>query len=241
MYETSPDAATPFTPQGDWYAVQTTDQAAVLDAFGLDHPRRVALNDALRPWDIAYSDELLDASGVLVTPALDGWTLVFGYPDTENFHADRQRWCTALSRSFGATHWYSLVENGGCGDSDGWCLAERGALRRYVCRGGYGADVLVGGAHPAETGLLLDDVGDWLTANGFPDDLWTNYQYEGYRAGLPVETRWQRLQQHTGIPDLADSLTIAARTSLSPARLSAATRVSGHAVLATPPRTLVPD
>src|SRR5689334_14104055 len=101
-----------------------------------------------RRWDLESFEQFFDGDGdehhdcaqMFVTPELDGWTLVFGEPVFESglaahdleiagggaspFHAARQQFCVELSRRFGAAQWYSLVQDGGCGDSEGWCLAE---------------------------------------------------------------------------------------------------------------------
>ncbi|MFF2082746.1 hypothetical protein ACFVVM_03185 [Nocardia sp. NPDC058176] len=74
-----------------WWALPTEDQAAVLDAFGLSDP--IPATAAMGAAVARKNSGLLYASAqpdqVYVSPALDGWTLVFGdpisqYPRDEN-------------------------------------------------------------------------------------------------------------------------------------------------------------
>ncbi|WP_063047120.1 HEAT repeat domain-containing protein [Nocardia pseudovaccinii] len=74
-----------------WWALPTEDQAAVLDAFGLSDPvpATAAMGTAVarENRDLLYTWAQCDR--VYVSPALDGWTLVFGdpishYPRDEN-------------------------------------------------------------------------------------------------------------------------------------------------------------
>ncbi len=117
---------------GGWYALPTGDQAAVLDAFDLSDAMPVTMRLGTHAW---LHDHLrFDAwpgSRTYVSPVLDGWTLVFeNLPDDEtsaDSDGDRiQDSCAALSRRFGAAHWYCL-----CQAFTEWCIAERGEVIRY--------------------------------------------------------------------------------------------------------------
>ncbi len=141
----------PVIPQGEWYALPTTDQAAVLAAFDLRDPVPVTMRMGFAPWQldgpwrplpeyIGYG--ITGAYGqVFVTPALDGWTLVFAdgsvltadgnVADGEVAFASAHRRCAELSRRFGKAHWYLETESGGCWDQSGWCVADKGEVVRY--------------------------------------------------------------------------------------------------------------
>ncbi|QBS41379.1 HEAT repeat domain-containing protein [Nocardia sp. CS682] len=227
------EVPTPFTVQGEWYAVRTTDQAAVLAAFGLAHPvpATLAMGRDGRVWDGAgypgdrgYEDHA-DCARMYVSPVLDGWTLVFGIPVVEQElaahdrkvaallvdsadedeattpaedagsaeHAARQAFCAELSRQFGAAQWYAHVEDGGCSDWWGWCIAEDGAVARYC----------------------------------YSDH---NMPAGSFDAG-PVH-RGERGPALPGRADVATPFRIADQVSVSPTGLGPHTRVAGHGVLA---------
>ena len=92
---------------GSWFAVPTADQAAVLDAFELAASRRVTMRLGGSAWNHDHHNWSSAAHRRrYATPALDGWTLVFGRSPAVA-HADRDQSNDALSRcaSFGAAHW----------------------------------------------------------------------------------------------------------------------------------------
>jgi hypothetical protein len=84
---------------GSWYALPTTDQAAVIDAFDLCDPIPVTMRMGFAPWQgraplPVYAEGWANMDGdfwaensrlyerypypeVFITPVLDGWTLVF--------------------------------------------------------------------------------------------------------------------------------------------------------------------
>jgi hypothetical protein len=148
---------------GSWYALPTTDQDAVLDAFGLSDPVPVTMRLGASAWNydhhaLSTDHEHLMCSRAYVSPALNGWTLVFGHanghdplPDADEptAHTFGTR-CGALSRRFGAAHWYGVS----CGDAwTSWCIAERGEVVRFY-------DIeepenQVGDEYAAESGLVL--------------------------------------------------------------------------------------
>ncbi|MFI6365564.1 HEAT repeat domain-containing protein [Nocardia sp. NPDC050630] len=112
-----------FAPDGQWYAIPTCDQAAVLDALHLSDPIPVTM----RLGQAAASNGfLLDGKVGYVTPVLNGWTLAFvwGYEFEDT--------TVALSRRFGTTHGYiNWDDYHGCGFATGWCVAENGTTIRY--------------------------------------------------------------------------------------------------------------
>lgn len=150
---------------GSWYALPTSDRAAVLDAFGLSDPVPVTMRLGESAWNYdhhawAQDDTHQICSRVYVSPVLNGWTLVFGHPnghtpptdvDAPTEHTFGTR-CGALSRRFGAAHWYGTS----CGDAwTSWCIAEHGEIIRYVDR--EEPENRLGASHPAESGVDLDD------------------------------------------------------------------------------------
>lgn len=145
---------------GSWYAVPTTDQPAVLDAFALAMPRTVTMRLGGSAWNHDHHSWSPAAHSscrrMYVTPALDGWTLVFGMtPAVAHAEAgeveaalrpDALSRCAALSAVFGSAHWYGAS----CGDGwTAWCLAEAGEVVRYYDE--FDPDEPIGEGHPAET------------------------------------------------------------------------------------------
>ncbi len=277
----------PIVPQGEWYAVETDDQAAVLDAFDLHDsiPATWCMGTQLwrnampyRPFEQDHSEHR-DCTRMYVSPVLNGWTLVFGNPvltregdahereielrrrhpitiedvvevDPPTERELRESRCIELSRRFGRAQWYSLIEDGGCGDRWGWCMAEHGRLQRYYEHDWYQDDAdrsfdTFGAPHPAEAGLRYHDVRQWLSDNGFNRDEWNAYTRDamvrvenaeptpwGAPRPLDYHSLWRQFQQVTGVPDLATPLTVAAKASVNPAGIGPHTHVQGHGVLA---------
>ncbi|MEV6276972.1 hypothetical protein [Nocardia sp. NPDC051832] len=136
-----------------WYALPTTDQAAVLDAFGLCDPIPATLRMGFGAWldqerdpkqgrrpANLYTDLNVYHDGwgnpysyceVFVTPALDGWTLVLA--DWQPSDEPDKR-CAELSKRFGAAHFYEQI----CEQDfwSHWCVAEDGAVRIHCAVGG---------------------------------------------------------------------------------------------------------
>ncbi|MEU4625519.1 HEAT repeat domain-containing protein [Actinoplanes sp. NPDC023801] len=215
---------------GSWYAVPTDDQQAVLDAFGLSGPFPVTMRmgaDA-RVTDLHYwstpGHPHAKCARAYVTPALDGWTLVFGtflapghqpVPDAEPDGDDETR-CAALSRRFGRAACFSV----NCGDSySAWTLAEGGVVvRSYDCDE---PESTIGPPHPAEKGCRLPH------EEGLPSEAW-----DGFTPG-PDSARWyeERLAEYGVLPECT-AIDVAARFSVDPSALGPDTRVSGQGVLA---------
>ncbi|GAA3987247.1 hypothetical protein GCM10022247_01940 [Allokutzneria multivorans] len=103
-----------------WFAVSTSDQAAVLDALGLCDPLPVTLSMGLglftSGWDWHHDQ-------VFVTPVLDGWTLLLS---RDFLVEDAGRLCEELSRRFGTAHHYTELTDAGGGEHTSWRVAESG-------------------------------------------------------------------------------------------------------------------
>jgi hypothetical protein len=129
------DAAEPpestFVDECFWYAVPTSDQAAVLDAFQLTGAVPVGFREAAGLFD-AQGDRPPDKT-VVVTPAFDGWTLLVHRGDLD---ADLE----ALSARFGAAHFYGHGYQSGCGDWSDWTVAEQGKVLQSCFYDLYGND-----------------------------------------------------------------------------------------------------
>lgn len=135
----------PFEPDGQWYAVPTADQAAVLDAFDLSDPMPVTMRLGQAAASNGY---VLGGRVGYVTPVLDGWTLVFVW---DGEIEDRT---VALSRRFGTAHGYvHWDDHHGSGFASGWCVAERGRIVRCYVHQDEAYEV--GDPLPAEQGHLL--------------------------------------------------------------------------------------
>ncbi|MFF0298587.1 HEAT repeat domain-containing protein [Kitasatospora sp. NPDC004614] len=222
---------------GSWYAVPTTDQNAVLDAFDLAAPQPVTLRTGAAAWNHNHHNwnrthPHESCSRVFVSPALDGWTLIFG-DSSQNTHrindADdreqaldqtvRER-CASLSRQFGSAQWYGMS----CGDGwTAWCIAEGGEVVRHYDVYNAEKDGDNGPGHPAESGYLLPH------QDGLPDDAFdgiSTSDSETFRA------RYLQVKEELGIPDTCYAADIAARLSVDPANLGPETRNEGHGVLA---------
>lgn len=211
---------------GFWYALPTTDQAAVLDAFDLTEARPATMRMGESVWNLDQHNWSTDphrhCRRAYVSPALNGWTLVFGaspevaHTDDEAARRDHLLRRTAeLSARFGAAHWYGAS----CGDNwTAWCLAEGGEVTRYYDV--YEPDEQVGPGHPAEEGYLLPH------EDAFPDDAFAGVATKDFAA------RYAQVKRELGIPDEAHATTVAARASVDPGALGPHTRAEGRAVIA---------
>ncbi|WP_186762680.1 HEAT repeat domain-containing protein [Lentzea tibetensis] len=138
---------------GGWYALPTTDQAAVLKAFDLSDAVPVTMRLGAAAWNNDQHASTRDSphagcSRVYVSPDFEGWTLVFGRPLDHDGKQVGTR-CAELSRAFGAAHWYGMS----CGDGwTAWCVAERGEVRRYY--DAFASEDQVGEPLPVEEGLM---------------------------------------------------------------------------------------
>ncbi|WP_326661189.1 HEAT repeat domain-containing protein [Streptomyces sp. NBC_00385] len=223
---------------GAWYAVPTADQDAVLAAFDLGNPQPATLRTGEAVWHRVYHSWEQNrphsaCSRVFVSPALDGWTLVFGHSsqDTHRIQdADdreevfglvvRER-CAELSRRFGSAHWYGV--SGGDGWT-AWCIAEDGEVVRHYDAFDAEENGDGGPAHPAETGYLLPH-----QENGFPRGA-----FDGVNAADAdaVVARYRQVKEDLRIPDTCYADDIAARLSVDPRALGTHTRTSGQGALA---------
>lgn len=199
---------------GAWYAVPTTDQQAVLEAFGLSDPEPVTMRLGQSAWNSDTHEWDTDHGGcsrVYVSPAFDDWTLVFGHhsddahrirgleddkDDDEAFRDIVLSRCRSLSDRFGTVHWYGV--SGGDGWTS-WCIAEKGEIVRYYDSEEPEEQI---GSLAAEEGHHLPDLEEFGD-DDLPEDLET-----------------------------ADATTIAAQLSVNPEALGPQTRVQGHGVLA---------
>ncbi len=215
---------------GTWLAVRTTDQAAVLAALDLSDAQPVTLRLGAAAWQ---RDQHCDSSAtmdhrlhgqVYVTPAVDGWTLVFGLPTALAHTTSPDSWaraardvCASLSARFGATHLYGMACGGGW---TVWCLAEQGTVRRY-----YEADgQRLGPRHPAEEGYLLPDEEPELPADAYAGiDPTDPDAYLNRRA---------ELAERHAFPQTCYADDIAAATSVDPGGFGPHTVMTGQAVLA---------
>ncbi|HTJ32629.1 MAG TPA: hypothetical protein VL738_05315 [Dactylosporangium sp.] len=215
---------------GSWFAVPTADQSAVLDAFGLGEPRAVTMRLGGSAWTRDHhgwsSVPHAGCRRTYVTPALDGWTLVFGKipavahaapDDSETVWRDEVRArCAALSARFGAAHCYGAS----CGDGwTAWCLAEDGEVIRFY--DAFEPGDQTGEPHPAEAGLRLPHI------SAFPMEAFEGVPREG------IAERFREIQRT--LPAQAHATTLAARLSVDPSALGPHTTVAGRAVLALTP------
>ncbi|QXV63021.1 hypothetical protein CVV72_15615 [Amycolatopsis sp. TNS106] len=228
-----------------WYAVPTTDQAAVLDAFGLSDAEPVTMSLGTEIWSRHYSGlGHQRCAQVYVSPVLDGWTLVFGNASQDqhppgiveerdlyaNVRANEAVWrrvtrerCVELSRRFGTAHFY-FTSHGDASTS--WCIAEKGELVRFY-------DVSVPeeavGELAAEAGYLLPHE-EVPLPEGWADDIEhtedpRDWQREWFR-------RYRLLKTELGIPDHCDAETLAEALSVFPGKIGPHTHVEGNGVIA---------
>ncbi|MEC3919287.1 HEAT repeat domain-containing protein [Nocardia sp. CDC160] len=124
---------------GDWLAVPTNDQTALLDALGLVEAMPTTMQKGMHI--------SINVDCVYITPQLDGWTLVFGYVLPDGISVDSVRECVVgLSRRFGSAQCYGFEETWA-----GWALAEHGELVRLRLSGEFAeAEEQIGPPHPAE-------------------------------------------------------------------------------------------
>ncbi|MGI5244489.1 hypothetical protein [Dactylosporangium sp. CA-139066] len=92
------------------------EQAAVLEAFGLSGPEPVTMRMGLSSWYRRWHPA--PGRHAYVTPALDGWFLVFG--DLVGPH-EAMAICEAVSAKLGECHYYGT----------GWLVAREGRVVRW--------------------------------------------------------------------------------------------------------------
>jgi hypothetical protein len=113
-----------------WVAVQTCDQGEVMSRLGLANPRQVSWARGAELIDeIAHSGDR-QLSTVVVTPVIEGWTLVVGLcwwvPLVRKLDPLTDL-CKVLSERFGKAQAYFYSEQG---DGDAWVIAEDGRIIR---------------------------------------------------------------------------------------------------------------
>ncbi|NNN32367.1 hypothetical protein HLK59_18765 [Streptomyces sp. S3(2020)] len=229
---------------GSWYAVPSDDQAAVLAAFDLSDPEPVTLRTGASAWNHDSHNwggrrPHERCARVFVSPALDGWTLVFGRSsqdrhriedaeDKDAAHSEvaRER-CTDLSRRFGAAHWYGMS----CGDGwTAWCIAEGGEVVRFYDVFEADEKGIVGVGHPAESGFRLPH--EYTDTSAAHDAVGEVPHGAGPEEIKEFYVRYAQARRDLGIPDACYATDIAARLSVNPAALGARTRITGSGVLA---------
>jgi hypothetical protein len=116
-----------------WLAVATVDQAELVKTLGLTDVRETTWADGVELIDEVAHDEEEPFSTVVVTPPLQGWTLVVGpyfglsYPQQTTHVTDL---CRKLSVHFGKAQLFFHSEQN---DGEAWLIAERGRiLRRWI-------------------------------------------------------------------------------------------------------------
>ncbi|PXX52704.1 hypothetical protein DFR70_13125 [Nocardia tenerifensis] len=254
-----------FYPNAEWYALRSTDRDAVLRAFDLSDPVPVTMRAGFERWSTrrtkpsghwlfgGWADHR-QCGQMFVSPAIDGWTLVFGKPkqmyhEYEYEHDAQQRRCVDLSREFGTVYWYVQIQNGGCGDWMSWCAAEHGALTRYYHHDFYGDAVEVGEPLAAEAGLRDPDAaGLWGLMNShlphermlsliraqpdYDDQDLDDAAFDAAQQIWVGRVRAALAEVGIDIPPTRSAALIAQRTTVGLGELGADSQVEGHGVLA---------
>ncbi|MFQ6230594.1 hypothetical protein, partial [Nocardia sp. NPDC002869] len=102
---------------------------------------------------------------IFVSPVLDGWTLVMPNPYstlTHKYGEERYQYLRALSRRFGAAHYYSRADDGH-GYYSEWCIAENDAILIHTSSGDGKIDFDHDERPAAPTSL--EDLRAWLAAH----------------------------------------------------------------------------
>lgn len=261
---------------GSWYALPTTDRAAVLDAFDLCDPIPATMRMGFAPWQGKRPMNMgpdywasLGISGfraenspahpwdlypeVFVTPALDGWTLVFYKDDTlaakPNATAREKQLemysrMAALSVRFGTAHWYEQFTDDyapGCWSQ--WCVARDGAIRMHCVSSG---EVWIRRSDEVDPAAPPDRLYAWLEANdnrrGPRPSKAELDRVEAYVNMLREHADERRLPNDDDDLDMASPLqdqvfgarAAAQRLSVNLETLGPHTRVQGSGVLAVP-------
>jgi hypothetical protein len=150
---------------GSWYALPTTDQTAVLDAFDLRDPVPATMRMGFAPWQGRRPRTLPPGFGmsdlyseVFVTPVLDGWTLVF-YNNNTSMDIRMEQ----LSVRFGTAHWYEQITDDYIpGVWSQWYVAQDGRLRMHCVSSG---EVRIRQSDELDPTAPLDRLYAWLEAN----------------------------------------------------------------------------
>jgi hypothetical protein len=222
---------------GSWYAIPTTDQQAVLDAFELTEARPVTMRLGASAWTSDRHNWDLGEHGscsrMYVTPVLNGWTLVFGtVPAVAHLHSEAairdtgRAHCAELSNRFGVTHWYGAS----CGDGwTAWCLAEDGTvIDHYDIFESEPPDDEDDRSEPDESAIRYYD--DFVPRTTRPAVLHEQLSIDGF--GGPAADRSQWARRRYNIPNHAHATDVATRLSINPGALGPDCAVTGRAMLA---------
>jgi hypothetical protein len=201
-----------------WVAVPTCDQGEVISRLRLASPRPVSwARGAELINDIAHSGDRR-LSTVVVTPAIEGWTLTVGlcwWVPEERKYGPLTDLCKVLSERFGKAQAYLYSEQG---DGDAWVIAENGRIiRRWM-------DELPSRALGDPFGVerqFLDAYG----IPGKPEDL----AYSEADEDEDKLVDWVGRRVDCLAPD------VAAESSLDPGAIGPTARVSGRMVIADAP------
>lgn len=193
-----------------WLAIHSADQTAIAALLGLANLRQISWARGVKlPDKIVRSGETR-FSTVVVTPAIEGWTLVIGPWCGLTFRQNVDpvtRNCEQLSARFGRAQAFShRVHNEG----EAWLIAENGqVIRRWISD--Y-PELAMGEPSGAERRLL-----DAYEIPGKPEDL------------DPDDERF-----YGWVRQLGDcyATTVAAESSLDPTAITPAARVSGQMLVA---------
>ncbi|MFM9706323.1 hypothetical protein [Streptomyces galilaeus] len=197
-----------------WLAVATVDQAELVKTLGLMDAREATWADGVELIDEVAHDEEEPFSTVVVTPPMQGWTLVVGpyfglpYPQQTVHVTDL---CRKLSAHFGKAQLFFHSEQN---DGEAWLIAERGRiLRRWISE--Y-PELALGEPFGVERRLL-----DAYGITGKPEDLAPDSDLAGDWAATWGDC-W--------------ATTVAEENSVDPTKAAAdAGSISGMLVAAAPP------
>lgn len=168
---------------GTWTAIPTADQGAVLDALDLSDPMPVTMRLGAGAWNRDHHDWYAhnDCRRTYVSPAFDGWTLVFGKsPRVAHSSGDqehRDALCdevVRLSARFGEAHWYGAS----CGDGwTAWCIARDGKIVRFFDNFDESDDDAESDDDESEDGAYSTEVAAKLSVN--PEELGPQTRVQG--------------------------------------------------------------
>jgi hypothetical protein len=196
-----------------WLAVETSDQAALVTGLRLTGVREISWAGGVDLIDeVAHSGDGR-FSTVVVTPVINGWTLVIGawcgLPYLKNV-APVTGLCVALSARFGRAQAFFHSEQS---DGEAWLIAENGAvIRRWIDE----YPELAMGEPAGVERRLLDAVG----ISGKPEDL------------DPDDDRFEEWASSWGE---CHATVVAAEASLDPTVISQAATLAGTMLVATAP------
>ncbi|MFD9115882.1 hypothetical protein [Streptomyces bottropensis] len=197
-----------------WLAVATVDQAELVKTLGLMDARETTWADGVELIDEVAHEEEEPFSTVVVTPPMQGWTLVVGpyfglsYPEQTVHVTDL---CRKLSAHFGKAQLFFHSEQN---DGEAWLIAEHGQiLRRWISE--Y-PELALGEPFGVERRLL-----DAYGITGKPEDLAPDSDLAGDWAATWGDC-W--------------ATTVAEENSVDPTKAAAdAGSISGMLVAAAPP------